>query len=111
MAIEFIPTTLNGHAQRFQPTTSMTAKNPASIPNVQPELNSAHEGVQMRLTLGQTVRSASAPSARHSAPAPASHTNFATLLFGPRSNSPAIRPRIIVAIEGTKLSVAYPPSL
>ena len=44
MAIEFMPTTVSGNAQRFQPATSMTPKNAANIQNVQPALNTAHDG-------------------------------------------------------------------
>ena len=69
-------------------------------------LNSVQLGVQMRLTIGQMpVECRTCPL---TSPADAGHDqdqNFWPLVRGLRSSSPAIRPKIIVASEGMKLSV------
>src|SRR5271155_3695361 len=54
MAIEFVPTTSSGNAQRRYSAQSMMANRPASMANTQPALYSAQVGVQMRLTDGHT---------------------------------------------------------
>src|SRR6516165_8186671 len=65
----------------------------------------------MRLTIGQTVKPAARPSPRQTAAAHSKMATFAQSGRELRSNSPDISPSIMVASEGTKFSVAYPPSL
>src|SRR5262245_13409563 len=97
MAMEFMPTTTSGHDQPRQPRTSITQKNPANSANVQPELNTAHDGDQTRLTMGHTNSPSSQPAARHASAASASLAHLRPAVPGPRSISPAISPRIMVA--------------
>ena len=59
----------------------------------------------MRLTMGQIVSPAVHPAANSRRPARARAASFSLGLRRERSSSPAIRPKIIVAIEGTKFKV------
>src|SRR6516162_9533526 len=78
---------------------------------VQPELNIAQEGVQMRFTRGHAYSPSAHPEARQKIAARMSNPSLAHFPRAPRKSSPAINPKIIVAIEGTKLRVWYPPPL
>src|SRR5689334_2072958 len=106
MAIEFMPTTIRGSDHARQPCTSITQKKVASIKSVQPVLKTAHDGVQMRLTSGQTVSPSSQPTASKTRPAATRPPSVRHREWPRRSHSPAIRPKMAVAIDGTKLSVA-----
>ena len=78
-------------------------------------LNTAHDGVQMRLTIGKSVHcqskygqivpSTANPKNRHAAPAAIRSRHLSRKVRGLRSKLPAIKPKIIVAIDGTKFNV------
>src|SRR5579862_9397227 len=52
-AIEFMPMTHNGKTRRRKPQISTSQYQKAKNQKVQPAAKTAHEGVQMRLTIGQ----------------------------------------------------------
>src|SRR5262249_42423165 len=110
MAIELTPTTTRGKAQRRKPATSITPWKKASSRQVQPVLKTTHDGVQMRLTSGQTDGSSAPPARMQKTPVRISVWIFSRGAGAERRRPPARTPKIIVAIDGTKLSVVYPPS-
>ena len=70
------------------------------------------DGVQIRLTMGQTVASSSWPSIQQTHAGEQQDSGFADSPGCSSSNSsPASTPKIMVAIEGMKFRVAYPPGL
>src|SRR4051794_5766906 len=86
----------------------------------------AQVGVQMRLTLGhsdqlwkseltsqsgQIVWSTNSTPTKQANPASNSRCSLMPAGRSLRSHSPAISPKIMVAIDGTKFNVVYPPWL
>src|SRR5579864_6871912 len=112
MAIEFIPTTISGNAQRRQPFQSIRAYRPASINSTRPPLYSVYDDVHTRFTIGQIpTHWHTRPRNTKPAPAIASPRSFSSFDFVLLSHSPVRSPMIIVASVGIKLSVDQPPSL
>ena len=98
-AIELVPMTASGHAQRFKPWTSTTWWNAARSQKHHPPLTSTQAGVQIRFTLGQRpLESRTSPAPRAAAPA----RRYRRTGAPSASQRPAIRPRIAVASVGMK---------
>src|SRR5262245_11187748 len=101
-----MPTTTRGNVHQRKRATSTTRYSVARIRQHQPVENSAHDGVQIRFTDGQMPDWSSAyPSASPAAPPTDRNSNLRRLERDERSTSPHIRPKIMVASDGTKFSV------
>ena len=111
-----MPTITSG---KRQPAMSAHVDHPieqARNQNAQPALKTAHEGVQIRFTIGtervvqrskwngQIVVSIAIETTKQAA-RPHQRPSFRRDVQGPRNSCPAITPNSIVTIDGMKLSV------
>ena len=100
------PITTRGNAQRRKPSTShQRCKDPA-IKKHQPPLHNANDGVQIRFTIGQIPAASSPqPTKRQAAADPKRKTIRCDKLKLLPNQRPKIKPMVMVAKVGIKLSV------
>src|SRR5579859_7483177 len=104
-AIELMPTTTSGNASFWFLLTSMSQEKDARNAKQTPPLQSVHDGVQMRLTIGQIPVKCSNRPAAISATAAIANLRRGILGAASWNQRPAITPSNMVPSVGIKLRV------